>query len=161
MRRIAAMSYDALLIAAIWIISTFLWVGLQDGDPVHGPAFQAFLYLEAAAFYIYFWRARGQTLGMQAWKIRAVSEDGEPMSLGECVARFFFATFSTALMGLGFLWMLFDRDRLTWHDRASGTCVLYLRKDPGKDPGKGKELSRTEGAQTGPRSGQAGTGRRR
>lgn len=124
------MFYDALLIVAIWMLSTLAWVALlNDGEAVGGPVFQGFLYMEAAIFHICFWRIRGQTLGMQVWKIQAVRESGELMSIGEGIARFFFATCSMALMGLGYLWMLFDRDRLTWHDRASGTCVLFLGKN--------------------------------
>ena len=130
MRRLAAMFYDAWLIVAIWFLSTTLWVVfLNEGNAVVGPAFQLFLYLEAAAFYVYFWRVKGQTLGMQVWKIRTVSDTGDIMSIGECLTRFFFATFSTVFLGLGFIWMLFDSEKLTWHDRASGTKVMFLGKD--------------------------------
>ena len=129
MRRLAAMIYDAFLIVALWMLSVFLLVVfLNDGEAISGPGLTLFLYLETATFYIYFWRMKGQTLGMQVWKIRALNKDGAIMSLGECLARFFFATFSTLFLGLGFVWMLFDKSGLAWHDRASGTCVVHLNK---------------------------------
>ena len=128
LRRLAALTYDSFLIAAIWMLSTLALVALQ-GEAVAGPLYQAFLCLEAAVFYLYFWRATGQTLGMQAWRIKAVNEAGELLTLGEGCARLFFAAPSFACLGLGFLWMLVDRDRLAWHDRASGTYVIYLEKD--------------------------------
>lgn len=132
-RRLAALVYDSFLVVAIWMISTMLIVSLfNSGEPVGGPMYQALLYLETAAFYFYFWRMKGQTLGMQVWKIQAVNEIGEILSLGECAVRFFFATFSTMFLGLGFVWILFDRDNLAWHDRASGTRVIYLGADPYK-----------------------------
>ena len=130
-RRLAAILYDGFLIFAIWAFSTILIISLlTEGQALSGPTYQLFLYLETAGFYIYFWTFKGQTLGMQVWKIRTVNDTGEILTPGESIARFFFATFSVIFLGLGFVWILFDKDQLAWHDRASGTRVLYLGKDP-------------------------------
>ena len=129
-RRLAAILYDSLLIIAMWLITTLLLVAfINDGAALQGPLFQFGLYFEACLFYSYFWRLRGQTLGMQVWKIKLVSPGLQTLSWQECFARLFFALFSVSLLGLGFIWMLFDPDRLTWHDRASGTRVVLLRKE--------------------------------
>jgi hypothetical protein len=37
---------------------------------------------------------------------------------------------SAPLFGLGYLWMLIDKDRLTWHDRYSETCILEMTRRP-------------------------------
>ena len=128
-RRLAAILYDSLLIIAMWLITTLLLiVFINNGAPLQGPLFQFGLYVEACLFYSYFWRLRGQTLGMQAWKIKLVSPSLQTLSWQECFARLFFALVSVSMLGLGFIWMLFDPDRLTWHDRASGTRVVLLRE---------------------------------
>ena len=128
-RRLAAILYDSLLIIAMWLITTLLLVAfINDGAALQGPLFQFGLYFEACLFYSYFWRLRGQTLGMQVWKIKLVSPSLQTLSWQECFARIFFALVSVSMLGLGFIWMLFDPDRLTWHDRASGTRVVLLRK---------------------------------
>ena len=128
-RRLAAILYDSLLIIAMWLITTLLLVAfINDGTALQGPLFQFGLYFEACLFYSYFWRLRGQTLGMQVWKIKLVSPSLQTLSWQECFARLFFALVSVSMLGLGFIWMLFDPDRLTWHDRASGTRVVLLRK---------------------------------
>ena len=128
-RRLAAILYDSLLIIAMWLITTLLLVAfINDGAALQGPLFQFGLYFEACLFYSYFWRLRGQTLGMQVWKIKLVSPSLQTLSWQECFARLFFALVSVSMLGLGFIWMLFDPDRLTWHDRASGTRVILLRK---------------------------------
>ena len=128
-RRLAAILYDSLLIIAMWLITTLLLVAfINDGAALQGPLFQFGLYFEACLFYSYFWRLRGQTLGMQAWKIKLVSPSLQTLSWQECFARLFFALVSVSMLGLGFIWMLFDPERLTWHDRASGTRVVLLRK---------------------------------
>ncbi len=130
-RRLAAMLYDTFLVVALLCVTTTLMmVFLNDGMAIAGPSFQLLLYLQAGAFYAYFWHFKGQTLGMQVWKIRAINDTGQILTLGECVVRFFFATFSTMFLGLGFVWILFDRERLAWHDRASGTRVIFLGEDP-------------------------------
>ena len=128
-RRLAAILYDSLLIIAMWLITTLLLVAfINDGAALQGPLFQFGLYFEACLFYSYFWRLRGQTLGMQVWKIKLVSPSLQTLSWQECFARLFFALVSVSMLGLGFVWMLFDPERLTWHDRASGTRVVLLRK---------------------------------
>ena len=129
-RRLAAILYDSLLIIAMWLITTLLLVALvNDGTALQGPLFQFGLYFEACLFYSYFWRLRGQTLGMQVWKIKLISPSLQTLSWQECFSRLFFALVSVSMLGLGFIWMLFDPDRLTWHDRASGTRVVLLRKE--------------------------------
>ena len=129
-RRLAAILYDSLLIIAMWLITTLLLVAfINDGTALQGPLFQFGLYFEACLFYSYFWRLRGQTLGMQAWKIKLVNPSLQTLSWQECFARLFFALVSVSMLGLGFIWMLFDPHRLTWHDRASGTRVVLLKKE--------------------------------
>ena len=81
-RRIAALVYDGFLIIAIWMISSILLISLvTEGEALQGLAFQLFLYLELGGFYIYFWCKRGQTLGMQVWRIQLITEQGQSLSL--------------------------------------------------------------------------------
>ena len=131
MRRLAAMVYDSFLVIAIWMLSsTMLVVWVGDGEALTGPVFQLFLYLEWFFFYYVFWRMRGQTLGMQVWKINTLQTNGEIMTARHCVLRFLFATLTLIPFGIGFFWMLFDRRRLTLWDIASNTRVIYLGNKP-------------------------------
>ncbi len=131
LRRTAALIYDAFLIIALLFVGTGLAVyGIGHGNAVKGLWFQLFLYLLIMGFYIMFWRIKGQSLGMQVWKIRAVSEDGDIMGYGQCALRFLAATVSFCAAYLGFLWILVDRRQLAWHDRLSRTRVVYLGTKP-------------------------------
>jgi uncharacterized RDD family membrane protein YckC len=130
-RRFAAILYDGFLVVAVWMISTIILVAtVTDGGEVKGPLYQAVLYIELGVFYVYFWHFRGQTLGMQVWKIRCVDETGESPGLEDCIKRFLFATVSSAPMGLGFLWVFLNPQRLAWHDIASHTRVIYMGAKP-------------------------------
>ena len=126
------MLYDLLLLIA-WVFIPWVIIFMVMKRSYDGPMFQALVYLQIGVFFIYFWRLKGQTLGMQVWKIKTINDRGEILTFAECVVRFFFATFSFAVMGLGFVWILFDPDRLAWHDRASGTRVVFLGKNAYKN----------------------------
>ncbi|MDZ7683984.1 MAG: RDD family protein [Gammaproteobacteria bacterium] len=130
-RRLAALVYDFFLVVAIWMLSTTLLVAVvADGEAIEGWPFQLFLYAELFAFYYVFWRIKGQTLGMQVWKIRAVNERGEIMNGEQCVLRFLAATISLLPLGLGMLWILLNRENLALHDLATNTRIVYLGDKP-------------------------------
>jgi len=75
------------------------------------------------------WRRGGQTLGMRPWRLKVVSADGVSAPDSRAlVMRFVVGSVSLLLAGLGFWWAWLDRERLTWHDRASGTRMVRLGK---------------------------------
>ena len=119
--RFAAMLYDALVVLAIWITTIVALVTLI-GDAVVGAWVQSLLFVELYAFFAFFWCRRGQTVGMLAWRLRLQSADG--FRPGQALRRFVGGLLSFAALGLGFFWMWFDKDRLTWPDRFSRSIVV-------------------------------------
>jgi uncharacterized RDD family membrane protein YckC len=93
-----------------------------------GHAYRAALFLGCYGFFAWFWMHGGQTLGMRAWRIRLVSATGQPVSFRQTVVRFAGAWLSAIVLGGGYLWVLVDRDRCSWHDRLSGTRLELLPK---------------------------------
>jgi uncharacterized RDD family membrane protein YckC len=68
---------------------------------------------------------RGRTLGMQAWKLVILAENGARRpTLREATLRFLGALVSFALGGAGYAAALFDRDKRCWHDRWSHTRLV-------------------------------------
>ena len=90
--------------------------------------YQAALLLVIVLFFCVFWTWRGQTLGMLAWRLRVERMDGTAISWRAALIRLGGAWVSFAALGLGYFWIWFDRDRLAWHDRWSGTRVVVLPK---------------------------------
>ena len=127
-RRLAAMLYDSLLVVAIWMVVGAIAVALNDGEAVRGPVFNSVLFLSAFLFFAGFWSRNGQTLGMQAWQLRVQTPEGYPISLMQALLRFFTAAVSLLCLGMGYWWMLFDKEGLTWHDRYSETRVVRIPK---------------------------------
>ena len=72
------------------------------------------------------WRRGGQTLGMRPWRLTVVMADGSRPTRRAAWLRYSVGTLSLLAAGLGFWWALVDRDRLAWHDRASGTRLARL-----------------------------------
>jgi uncharacterized RDD family membrane protein YckC len=83
-----------------------------------------FLMAVAFLYFGWFWAHGGQTLGMRSWRLRLVTADGSRVPWGQALVRFLGACVSWLALGAGFLWALVDPDRLTWHDRLSGTVIV-------------------------------------
>jgi len=129
-RRLAAALYDALLLFGVLGVATFVALpltgSLGDGHP--HPFFSIYLFMVSFFFFGWFWTHGGQTLGMKAWGIRVQNQDGGPITLWQAALRFIVAIASWGLLGLGFLWSLVDKEKLTWHDRYSMTVLVVLPK---------------------------------
>jgi uncharacterized RDD family membrane protein YckC len=145
-RRLAAMFYDSLLVFAITFTATLLVVGIRlvlsqqahhTGERAITGGYhyflQAVLLASITLFFGWFWTRTGQTLGMQTWRLRIDDVNGGRISSRQALVRLAMATVSAACLGLGYLWILWDRDKRSWHDRASGSRVVLLPKQkPGQ-----------------------------
>lgn len=135
LRRLAAMFYDSLLVGALMMLLTALFLPLTRGEaivwsrfPAVALAYNAARVLLVFAFFGLFWTRRGQTLGMAAWRMRVEREDGRLLGWGDALKRCAGAAVSLLALGLGYFWIWIDRDKLAWHDRWSGTRVVVLPK---------------------------------
>ena len=125
LRRLAALVYDALLLFAVLFAATVPAVIVTGGEAV-GPNHPAFTAWLLAVSYLYFgwcWTRSGQTLGMRAWRMRVRTREGEPLGWGRSLVRFTAAMVSIGAAGIGLLWVAFDRERLSLHDRLSATVL--------------------------------------
>ena len=134
-RRLAAMFYDGLLLVAILMIATALLLPFSGGEAITAAdhpwlesAYRLLLGGLVVLFFGTFWTRSGQTLGMASWRLRVEREDGSLLTWGDTTKRLAAAVLSLLPMGLGFIWMLFDRDGRAWHDRLSRTRVVLLPK---------------------------------
>jgi uncharacterized RDD family membrane protein YckC len=126
LRRLAACLYDLLALVAVLMAAGAAWVAVRGAAAPPGDwLFRGYLLAVSALFFGLFW-TRGQTLGMRAWRLRVVAADGRRLRWGQALARFAAAGVSLGALGMGFLWVLVDRDRLAWHDRWSGTRLIVV-----------------------------------
>jgi uncharacterized RDD family membrane protein YckC len=134
LRRLAAIAYDVLLVAAVLFLVTIPFIAVRGGEPVEigdNLSYQIALVIVIYTFFVGFWTRSGRTLGMQSWGLQLETMEGHRPTLANASLRFIAAMVSWLPLGLGFLWQLWDKDRLAWHDRISGTHIVYYPK-PGK-----------------------------
>jgi uncharacterized RDD family membrane protein YckC len=65
---------------------------------------------------------------MQVWRIRVQNKDGSAISLWQALLRFLTAIASWIFGGLGFWWMLWDKQNMSWHDHYSESVIVCLPK---------------------------------
>ena len=132
LKRVLALAYDSLLIVAIILVLSWLPVFLNGGDaPEPGSALsliQFFIFIFVGPiFYSYFWIAnKGQTTGMQAWKIRLISINETKLNAKQTFIRCLISVISFLFFGIGYFWILYDKNNLSWSDIVTKTKIVKI-----------------------------------
>lgn len=118
--RLAGAVLDSLLLAVVTVplmITELGWVAIA---------------LQAGYFTVLHSGRAGQTVGQRAVGIRVVRRAGAgQVGVGAAMGRWAASITVSALpAALGYLWMLWDPWRQTWHDKLAGTLVVYTEAVP-------------------------------
>lgn len=136
--RLLALLYDFLPVLAMWMLVAvpfvlgYTFIGGHDAHENIAPfsllgwALWLTCAVATGLYAVISWRHGGQTLGMRPWRIKVVAVVGGAPSWRALIVRYLVAIGSVLAGGLGFWWAWVDRERLTWHDRASGTRIIRL-----------------------------------
>ncbi len=128
-RRLGAMFYDSLLLIAVLLLAG-VPLPLIPEQMQHQWSIQmlirSYLLLVSFTFFGSFWTRNGQTLGMRAWHLFMVTQHGKPPTWGRALLRFIMAPLAILPFLLGLVWLVWDKQNLAWHDRWSGTRIVYL-----------------------------------
>ncbi len=132
-RRLFAIFYDAFLLIAILFTVSAIATALNSGKAVESgdtlyPIFVIIIFGLSYLYFAWFWINGGQSLGMKTWQIKLLSCTDEVIDWKVAAIRFVSAIFSWGILGLGFLWAIFDSKNRSWHDLASKTVLIDLRK---------------------------------
>jgi len=147
-RRLSAIIYDVLILCAIVMLAAgvamlftqiLVWsslVSLQGytdlADYLNSSwrRWVHFSYYVAVilGFYSYFWCKAGQTLGMRAWRLLVVTQQGKPLSFGQAIAR---ALLALAGIGNFWLWLRWGKG-LALQDQLTNTQMIVLTKEQSK-----------------------------
>ena len=125
-RRMVALFYDLILIIALCVGLTLL-ITYALNTEVESPLMYLVFLALGVGFYCYFWKKnKGQTLGMQVWKVRLAQADSTEVSFGRMVYRCLLGLIFTLLFGLNYLPMLFRKDKKTLNDILSKTFLIKV-----------------------------------
>ena len=136
-RRANALIIDLFVIALLSsIMSAMAYVGYKVGLGAHGlviaggnaAALFAILTLGwlglTSAYFIIMHGLDGQTVGKMLLGLRVVGVDRQPPSFRQAVVRWF-AAVGFAPVGVGFLWVLWQEEKRSWHDFVARTWVIH------------------------------------
>jgi uncharacterized RDD family membrane protein YckC len=127
LRHLAAIIYDFFLLIAVLFVATALILPLNAGVAFTARqiAYPVYLLVISFLFYGWFWTHGGQTLGLRAWNLKVLTLNQQNMSWKQALLRFLTAILSWSICGLGFLWIVLDKNQRSWHDYLSGTAVFF------------------------------------
>jgi uncharacterized RDD family membrane protein YckC len=118
--RFAAALLDFLLIG---VTSTMLHEMLRLR--FEGPGL---LFFGLAAYSAAMWKSRGTTIGGIICGLKVVRTDDRPIDWTIAIVRALSAFLSFAVAGLGFIWVAFDDEKQSWHDKVAGTTIVKVPK---------------------------------
>lgn len=120
LQRFIAILLDGLIIfiinIAIFLLAIF----------INLPFLKYLTYLVAFIYSIYFIGSKGSTPGMIVLKIKALNTKYQKVGYGAATGRALASILSSMVMNIGYLWVLIDRKRQTWHDKLANTYVVKL-----------------------------------
>ncbi|TGN41925.1 RDD family protein [Marinobacter confluentis] len=156
-KRLMAVVYDGLISVAVLLVTTWAYTIVagyligwdryeqmaEEGSIGADPALTFVLFLVLYLFFGYFWTRTGQTLGMQAWRIRVQNLNGLSVSWTQALRRYVAAAaiLFVALLGAYYLnaatlfvtipaivALFYPINGLSLTDRASASMVAVVPK---------------------------------
>jgi uncharacterized RDD family membrane protein YckC len=121
--RFAAAFLDGLLLLVPYLFT------VVAADP--GSAWTIWLLASIAYFTLLEGGSDGQTLGKRAAGLRVIDlAGGGPIGYRRAFVRWLGRWVSLFAFGLGYFWMLWDREKQTWHDKMAGSVVVPISAYP-------------------------------
>ncbi|MBA3376011.1 MAG: RDD family protein [Gaiellaceae bacterium] len=122
-RRLVAYLIDAILLGVVYAVFAAIFDQAVGSGLSLLIGIAYFGYLEGGH--------RGQTLGKMALGIRVIDfSSGGPIGYGRGVVRYLGRIISGVVCLLGYLWMLWDKEKQTWHDKIATSVVVPVQYYP-------------------------------
>lgn len=135
-RRGAALAVDGIIIIMLSIgMGLMAYVGYKVGLAAHQRGVNwttamplvtmltAAIAALATGYFVLFHGMEGRTIGKWLLSLRVVGRDNETVGYRRALLRWI-ATLAFAPLILGFLWVLWSREKRAWHDYVAGTWVI-------------------------------------
>ncbi|MSU49567.1 MAG: RDD family protein [Opitutus sp.] len=121
--RLAAMAIDGALIGMIVSFSFGLLPRFLQFH--HGPSG---MLLALAIYAAVMWKNKGTTIGGIVCGLKVVRLDHREIDWATAIVRAISCFLSLFVAGLGFIWVAFDDEKQSWHDKIAGTTVVRVPK---------------------------------
>lgn len=123
-KRLGAYVLDGAIPWFVILGSLGVGAGVSGGDGGVGGGVMILLLLGYAAWALMLF-SRGTTPGKNLLGMRVIKESGESAGFGTMLFREWIGKIISAFVfGIGFLWILLDKERQGWHDKLASTYVV-------------------------------------
>jgi len=121
-RRLVALIIDGVLVGAL---TGVLYAALK------GPGYGLGLLIWLLYFSYFEGSSSGQTIGKRVLGIRVIDfSAGGPIGFGRGIVRTLGRILSSIICELGYLWMLWDKEKQCWQDKIANTVVVPVQYYP-------------------------------
>ena len=115
--RLGASVLDAILVGIVCGMVSSFW-----------HRFGSAYLLWFVAYCVVMWTTKGTTIGGIICGLKVVRLDDRPLDWGAAIVRALGGFLSFVVAGLGFIWVAFDDEKQSWHDKIAGTTVVKVPK---------------------------------
>lgn len=112
--RLAAVLLDAILMGMVCGFLGSMW---------HGFGVFPFWF---ALYCVAMWATKGTTIGGIICSLKVVRLDDRPLDWSVAIVRALGGFLSLIVAGLGFIWVAFDDEKQSWHDKIAGTTIVRV-----------------------------------
>ncbi|HVZ66169.1 MAG TPA: RDD family protein [Lacunisphaera sp.] len=114
----AFLDFIMVFVGGVILLKGILHLGLGPG----------IIFLAWIAYHPIMWKLKGTTIGGIICNLKLVRVDDRPIDWGVAIVRAITAFMSLIAAGLGFIWVAFDDEKQSWHDKIAGTTIVRVPK---------------------------------
>ena len=114
--RVAAALLDLILIGIVTLMVKSIFYGFGAG----------FIFW-VTLYHVLMWKYKGTTVGGVICALKVVRIDDRPLDWSIAIVRAL-SSFLSLVAGLGFIWVAFDDEKQSWHDKIAGTTIVKVPK---------------------------------
>jgi uncharacterized RDD family membrane protein YckC len=132
-KRLVALIIDSIILNIVaYLVASIL--GLDPGDTTQIALFSSANLMSTIMSLLYFGfleGSTGQTIGKKAMGIRVCDiATGEAIGVPRAMGRYVARIVSALPIFLGYFWMLWDKEKQTWHDKLTNAVVVPADESP-------------------------------
>ncbi|MDA8233586.1 MAG: RDD family protein [Clostridia bacterium] len=125
--RVSALTIDEIILVALtFVLLMLLGPYLPEGWGTSLWFILIFYEILDYNYYTLFWVFGGQTPGKRLLRTKVVKYDGSGLSYKDAFIRYWVWMIGVAMLGIGYFWIAWEKDKRGWNDLAASTYVVRL-----------------------------------
>jgi uncharacterized RDD family membrane protein YckC len=125
--RVSALTIDEIILVTLTYILLQIIKPLIGNEFFHSLWFIIIFYeFLDYNYYTLFWTFGGQTPGKKILRTKLIKVDGSVFTYKDAFIRYWSWMIGVALLGIGYFWIAFHKNKQGWNDIAANTYVIRL-----------------------------------